>query len=105
MSVPWVQGFGEAIYSGFGMKADEYREMQAANLQGTKATMVNLNGALRGPAYTAAQGSDEVIGQVTMRNIQHAQEQSETGMSVGNHFGATLADVSTTLTIGDGATA
>ena len=101
MSLAWVQGFGEAIHSGFGMGADQYREMQVANLRSTKNTMVSLQDALRGPAYAASLQSDDVIGQGTMRNINHAQMQSETGMSVGNHFGATMSDVSSTLTITD----
>jgi hypothetical protein len=105
MAVPWVQAYGDAIHTVFGSGADQQREEQVANLQGTKATMVDLQGALRGPMYSASVQSDEVIGQVTQKNIQHLQMQSETGYSIGNHTNATMADATSTLIVTDGATA
>jgi hypothetical protein len=105
MAVPWVQAYGDAIETIFGGGADQQREEQTANLRGTQATIVDLQAALRGPMYAASTQSDEVIGQVTQKNIQHLQMQSETGFSIGRHTNATMADATTTLTVVDGATA
>jgi hypothetical protein len=105
MSMPFVQGFGDEIYTGFGVQSDYHGDMSETNLRASDSTIMALHDGLRGMPYQAAVQSNELIGQITRRNIEHARMQSEAGMSIGSRFNATVDQSTATLTIGDTVTA
>jgi hypothetical protein len=101
MSMPFVQGFGDEIYRGFGAESDAYGDLQQQNLRNSDNTIVNMYDGLRGPMYQAAAGSNELIGQGSTHNINHARQQAESGMALGNRYNATMDEGTSILSLGD----
>jgi hypothetical protein len=106
MSMPFVDGDGQEIYTGFGVQAADYHELVVANQRRSDETINgSLPAGLGGRPLLASMQSNQGISDVTTKNGQHVQLQSDTGMGIGNRFMATVDSSTATLTFGDSMTA
>ena len=102
MSMPFIEGVGSDIYTGFGVQSDQYGDQSDFNLRRSDETInADLYDALGGSPYLAAVQSNQAIGDITRKNIEHARLQADTGMAIGTRFDATRDQAAGTLTIGD----
>lgn len=106
MSMPFVDGDGQEIYTGFGVQAADYRDLVIANQRRSDETINGgLPAGLGGRPLLASMQSNQGISDVTTKNGQHVQEQSDVGMGIGHRFMATVESSTASLTLGDTMTA
>lgn len=101
MSMPWVQAFGDDVYTGFGSQADLHGDLQEENkVRSDNTIQSTLAEGLRDRPFMAASASNDSIGQMTRMNVEHARRQADAGMAIGTHFNAAVDDASGTLAVG-----
>ena len=100
MSMPFVQGFGDGIITGFGKRAELLGQSQGENLQRSIATVdVDLHDGLRGLPHQAAMASNEVISQGTRKTQGMTDMHADAGMQIGSRFNAAVDESTATLTM------